>query len=150
VAREAWIVRWAEVKTPLGLPGQRQAVCLRTSYLPLREGLAPKAPEVRFYATDLDAGHANGERLLRLIRSHWSVENQLHHPKDRTWLEDRHWVKSKRTGGIVTMLRSVACGLLRKAAFPGLSPKAYCPERIEFFSQSPERAALLLKGKARL
>lgn len=150
MAREAWILRWAEVNTPLGLPGQKQAICLRTSYLPLRDDLAPKVPEVRFFATDLDAGHANGDRLQRLIRSHWSVENQLHHPKDRTWLEDRHWVKNKPTGGIVTMLRSVACGILRKAVFPGLNPKAYCPERIEFISRSPRRAVELLTGKARL
>lgn len=150
MAREAWIVRWAEVNTPLGLPGQRQAVCLRTSYLPLREDLPHKAADVRFYATDLDAGHANRNRLLRLIRSHWSVENQLHHPKDRTWLEDRHWVKNKRTGGILTMLRSVACGMLRKATLPGLNPKAYCPERIEFFSRNPTLAVQLLSGKARL
>jgi len=118
--------------------------------LPLREGLASKSAEVRFHATDMNAGHARPQRLKRLIRSHWSVENQLHHPKDRTWLEDRHWVKNKRTGGIVTMLRSVACGLVRKACLPALNPNAYCPERIEFFSRNPSLAVQQVTGNARL
>ena len=26
-----------------------------------------------------------GPRLLRLFRNHWSVENSLHHVKDRSW-----------------------------------------------------------------
>ena len=74
----------------------------------------------------------------------------MHHTKDRTWLEDRHWVKSKKTGAVVTMLRSVACGMVRKASFKGLNPKAFCPERIEFFTRRPGRAVALVLGAARL
>jgi hypothetical protein len=44
----------------------------------------------------------------------------------------------------------VASCLVRKACFPGLDPQAYCPERIEFFNQYPQKAVGLLKGKARL
>ena len=74
----------------------------------------------------------------------------MHHVKDRTWLEDRHWVGNKRTGAMVTMLRSVTSGLVRKAGFKELNPKAYCPERIEFFNQYPKRAVALVRGEARL
>jgi hypothetical protein len=138
------------VNTPLGLPGQRQAVCSRTSFIPLQSGLPEKKAEYRFYATDLPAHRAAADRLGALIREHWGIENRLHHVKDRTWLEDRHWVGNKKTGATVTMLRSVACCLVRKAQFKDLEPKAYCPERIEYFNQYPQRAVALVKGGARL
>lgn len=150
IGREAWALDWREVNTPLGLPGQRQAVCTRTSYVALAEGQVAKQADYHFYATDLAPERAGVERLAQIIRGHWSIENRLHHPKDRTWLEDRHWVGNKRTGAAVTILRSLACCLVRKARLPGLGPKAYCPERIEFFNQHPEHATALLKGAARL
>jgi hypothetical protein len=144
------VVNWEALNTPLGLPGQRRGICVRTSFVPLREGLAPKEAEVHYYATDLQRGHAGPAMLAGIIRGHWGIENKLHHPKDRTWLEDRHWVKNKKTGGILTMLRSVACALVRRARLPGLDPKAHCPERIEHFSRSPHLAVAQLKGGARL
>ena len=144
------MVDWEGLRTPLGLPGQRRGICVRTSFVPLREGLAPKEAEVRYYAADLRRDQASPQRLAEIIRGHWGIENRLHHPKDRTWLEDRHWVKNKRTGGVVTMLRSVACALVRTARLPGLDPGAFCPERIEHFSRSPQLAVALLKGAARL
>ena len=150
MAREQWVVDWRDVNTPLGLPAQCQAACCRTSYIPLCEGLEPKAPEHRFYATSLPPHRANAERLGELIREHWGIENRLHHVKDRTWLEDRHWVGNKKTGAVVTILRSVACGIVQKARLPGLNPNAHCPERIEYFNQHPKQALNLLKGKARL
>jgi hypothetical protein len=112
--------------------------------------MSAKEAERHFYATDLAPHRADAERLGQIIRDHWGIENRLHHPKDRTWLEDRHWVGNKRTGVAVTMLRSLACCMVRKARLKGLSPKAYCPERIEFFNQYPERAVWLVKGAARL
>jgi hypothetical protein len=150
VAREEWGVDWKKVNTPLGLPGQRQGLCVRTSFVPLREGLPTKEAEYRFFATDLSPHRASLGRLRDLVREHRGIENRLHHAKDRTWLEDRHWVGNKRTGTVVTMLRSVACGILRKARFKGLSPRAFCPERIEFLSRRPWKAVALVSGAARL
>ncbi len=141
---------WREVNTPLGLPGQRQAVCRRITYRALRDDLPEKAADHHFYATSLPPHRADATALAKMIREHWGVENRLHHVKDRTWLEDRHWVGNKRTGAMVTLLRSLASCLVRKARFPGLNPKAYCPERIEYFTQHPDRAVALLNGDARL
>ena len=143
------MVDWHDVNTPLGLPGQRQAVCSRTSFVALRPGLPAKDSERRFYATDLVPHRADAQRLRYMIREHWGIENRLHHVKDRTWLEDRHWV-GKRTGAVVTMLRSVASCIVRKAQFKGLRAKAHCPERIEFLNQYPELAVGLVKGGAGL
>lgn len=144
------MVDWRKVNTPLGLPGQRQAVCSRTSFIPLDPRKPPKAAEYRFFVTDLPSHRADARRLRKVIREHWEIENCLHHVKDRTWLEDRHWVGNKRTGAMVTMLRSVACSLVRKARFKGLPPKAYCPERIEFLNQYPQLAVKLVCGRAEL
>jgi hypothetical protein len=150
IAREHWALDWDDVNTPLGLPGQTQAVCRRITYRALRSDLPEKESEYSFYVTSLGAAHFDAPRLGAMIREHWSVENRLHHVKDRTWLEDRHWVGNKRTGEMVTLLRSLASCLVRKARFPGLNPKAYCPERIEHFTQHPKRAVSLMKGEARL
>jgi hypothetical protein len=59
-------------------------------------------------------------------------------------------VKNKKTGAVVTMLCSIACGMVRKAQLPGLEPQAYCPERIEFFSRHPHHAVALVTGGLRL
>jgi len=144
------VVDWREVNTPLGLPGLRQAICSRTSYIPLTPDTPAKEAEHRFFVTDLAGHHMTGARLRAFIREHWGIENRLHHVKDRTWLEDRHWVGNKRTGAVVTMLRSVACGLVRKARLKDMNPKAHCPERIEFLNQYPQLAVGLVKGAARL
>lgn len=144
------MVDWAALRTPLGLPGQAQAICTRTSFDPLRPGLAPKPAEVHYYVTSAAPEELGGEALARIIRGHWGIENCLHHVKDRTWLEDRHWVKSRKSGAVVTMLRSVACGLVRRARVHGLKRNSFCPERIEFFNQHPRQALKLLTGQGRL
>lgn len=46
--------------------------------------------QTRYFATSLDPLAVSAAGLLRLIRGHWCVENNLHHEKDRWWDEDRH------------------------------------------------------------
>jgi hypothetical protein len=150
VAREGWTVDWEGLRTPLGLPGQRQAICMRTSFMPLTEDLAERPAEVHYWATSAPPEQASPEQLRRAIREHWGIENGLHHVKDRTWLEDRHWVKNKRTGAMVSMLRSLACCLVRRARGRGLKKDSYCPERIEYFSAHPQRALALVTRSLRL
>ena len=44
----------------------------------------------RWYVlTSQPPGQGSPEELLRLFRSHWSIENSHHHVKDRSWDEDR-------------------------------------------------------------
>lgn len=150
VAREAWVVDWEPLRTPLGLPGQQRAVAIRTSFEPLSEAVAARPPEVRFYATSAGEKDLAWSELKRLARGHWKIENKLHHVKDRTWLEDRHWLGNRRTGAMVAMLRSVACCLVRKAGGRAMKTRPHCPARIEYFNQHPRRALKLITQPLRL
>lgn len=141
------MVDWDVVDTPLGLPGQRQAVCTRTFFVPLAEGVAAKSPEVHYYATSLPPHRAGAARLRGLIRGHWGIENHLHHVKDRTFLEDRHWVKSAATAYSLTFLRSVTVGLLRALKIPGRAGRAHCPEKIEYIQGDAGRAVRMVCGE---
>ena len=132
------------MNTPLGLHGQKQAVCTRTFFVPLVEGLASKAPEVHYYATSLPPHHASPERLAALIRGHWGIENRLHHVKDRTFLEDRHWLKSPVAAQTFTFLRTLGVGLLHLTALPGKQRRAYCPEKIEYMQADVRRPLKLV------
>jgi hypothetical protein len=74
--------------------------------------------EIRYLVTSLSADEVSPERLMRLVRGHWCVENGLHFIKDRWWDEDRQW--SIRTGLAerLASLRDAALTALR--LIPGL------------------------------
>jgi hypothetical protein len=131
IGRETFVVFWKEVNTPLGLPGQEQAICIRTSFVPL-DGKPPKAAEVRYYATSLPPHEASAEALAQMIRGHWGVENKLHHVKDRTFLEDRHWLKNSAAAQVFTFLRTLVVDALRQVRIPGGTGREHCPERVEY------------------
>ena len=52
-----------------------------------------------YLLTSLPPGQGNPGELLRLFRNHWSIENNLHHVKDRAGMKTstrcavRGWVK---------------------------------------------------------
>jgi len=67
----------------------------------------------RYFATSLDPSGVSAAGLLRLIRGHWCVENNLHHPKDRWWNEDRHVCRRKGLAARFTTLLSAAVSVLQ-------------------------------------
>ena len=69
--------------------------------------------ETRYFATSLDPGAVSAARLLRLIRGHWSVENNRHFEKDRWWDEDRHVCHRPGLAERFTTLLSAAVSVLR-------------------------------------
>lgn len=136
------------MNTPLGLPGQRQALCTRTFFVPLSQGLPPKEPEVHYYATSLPTHQIGPEKLRDLARGHWGIENRLHHVKDRTWHEDRHWLKNPKAAFVMTYLRSLAVGLFQRFEIPDQSGRAHCPQKIEYMQQDPSRPVQMVCGQA--
>lgn len=60
--------------------------------------------------SDVRSGVA--ERLLRLIRSYWGIENGLHYRRDVTFHEDRTCMMLGNTGRIMAMVTNPVLGLL--------------------------------------
>ena len=56
----------------------------------------------------LPEAKANGEALLEIARSQWSIENGNHYVRDRSYDEDRCQVREPNTAQILATLRSLA------------------------------------------
>jgi predicted transposase YbfD/YdcC len=69
--------------------------------------------ETRHLITSLKADQVSPERLMDLVRGHWSVENGLHFVKDRWWDEDRQWSIRPGLAERLAMLRDSALTALR-------------------------------------
>lgn len=68
--------------------------------------------QTRYFATSLDPASVSAMELLRLIRGHWCVENNLHYEKDRWWDEDRHTCRRPGLAQRFTTLLSAAVSAL--------------------------------------
>jgi len=51
--------------------------------------------------------------FLKTVRGHWSIENSLHHVKDRSWLEDKIYSKETNPGLILGVLRNLSLNVIR-------------------------------------
>ncbi len=71
--------------------------------------------EVRYAITSLTAAEGSAERLQRLWRGHWGIENRLHWVRDVTMGEDASQVRKGSAPQVMAGLRNVALGLLRRA-----------------------------------
>lgn len=65
--------------------------------------------------TSLTPEQAGPERLLKLNREHWHIENRLHHVRDVTYDEDRSQVRRGHRPHAMASLRNAAISLLRLA-----------------------------------
>jgi predicted transposase YbfD/YdcC len=53
------------------------------------------------------------QKLLRLIRGHWQIENSLHFIRDRWWDEDRHWTSRPGLARVFVSLTNAAVSVVR-------------------------------------
>jgi predicted transposase YbfD/YdcC len=92
----------------LNWPGAAQAVRIeRHRHIKGRDSV-----EIAYLITSLTAGEAGPERLLELNRTHWAIENRLHHVRDVTLNEDRCRVRAGARP--LATLRNTAVFLIRK------------------------------------
>ncbi len=63
----------------------------------------------RYFISNLEADASN---ILRIIRSHWSIENQLHWHLDVTLNEDKSSIKGIFVSQNISLLRSIIISLL--------------------------------------
>ena len=71
--------------------------------------------ECWYLLTSLPPHRCSPGEMLRLFRSHWSIENNLHHVKDRSWDEDRHTLRRPGLGEVFATLVNVSLNTLRLA-----------------------------------
>jgi predicted transposase YbfD/YdcC len=93
---------------------------------------------VRYGVTSLPATLANPERLLKLKRGHWMIENGLHYVKDVTMGEDKSTVHSENGPKIMAALRNTVVSLLRHAGFSTIAA------RMRYNSTHPQAALEVL------
>jgi predicted transposase YbfD/YdcC len=79
--------------------------------------------EVRYGITSLPATVALPERLLKVKRGHWTIENRLHYVKDVTLGEDRSTIHKDNGPKIMAALRNTAVSLLRLAGFSTIAAR---------------------------
>ena len=99
----------------LGLAGVAQVVRIhRHTQYPRQGKVYKETDEVVFAVTTLTPEEAGPERLLQLVREHWSIENGQHHRRDRTQREDGCTVRDTRTARNLSLFRSLSIFLFER------------------------------------
>jgi predicted transposase YbfD/YdcC len=93
---------------------------------------------VRYGVTSLPATIAIPERVLKLKRGHWIIENGLHYVKDVTMGEDKSTVHTDNGPKIMAALRNTVLSLLRRAGFSTIAA------RLRYNSTHPQAALEVL------
>ena len=93
---------------------------------------------VRYGVTSLPATIAIPERLLKLKRGHWTIENGFHYVKDVTMGEDKSMAHCDNGPKIMAALRNTAVSLLRHAGFSTIAA------RMRYNSTHPQAALEVL------
>jgi predicted transposase YbfD/YdcC len=70
--------------------------------------------EVVYLITNLSSLQATPERLLALIRGHWSIENGSHYVRDVTFGEDRSRLRSGNAPQVLATLRNLVITLIHR------------------------------------
>ena len=100
--------------------------------------------QTRYFATSLDPTVVSAAGLLRLVRDHWCVENNLHFEKDRWWDEDRHVCRRPGLAARFTTLLSAAVSVLQVLKPDG--SKEPLKARADALNWDIQRAVKLLTG----
>jgi predicted transposase YbfD/YdcC len=94
--------------------------------------------EIAYGVTSLTPTEASPARLLHLIRRHWSIENQLHYPRDVTLGEDRCRLRMGCAARVMATLNNLVLGLIRQHGF------AFLPQARRFYNAFPLAALELV------
>lgn len=77
--------------------------------------------ETVYLVTSLSAREAGPEHIAAYIRSHWSIENQVHWVRDATLREDDSKVRAQNRPRNLATLRNLTAGLIRQAGLTGIA-----------------------------
>ena len=94
--------------------------------------------ETQYKIASISSDKVSSEKLMRLSRGHWGVENKLHFIKDRWWDEDRQWSTRPGLAERLATLRDSALTALR--LIPGLPKDLPIRARADHFGRKPGKA----------
>ena len=77
--------------------------------------------EVVYGVTSLSPERATPDRVLALVRGHWTIENKSHWVRDVTFDEDRSQVRCGNIPQVMATLRNTAIGLWRWAGHTNIA-----------------------------
>jgi predicted transposase YbfD/YdcC len=109
--RKCWVLGELSYLKPHAWPGL-QSVVLVESQRTVKE---VTSLERRYYLSSL---HATAAEHLRIIRSHWQIENSLHWVLDVIFNEDNHRARKDHAPVNLGMLRQLALNLLKRTSPP--------------------------------
>lgn len=103
----------------------------------------PKTGEVRerviYGFTSLSRDKITPDKLLKMIRSYWGIENGLHYRRDVTLLEDRTRMTKGSTGQAMGCINNLVLGIL-----VGKKKYRYIPAARRYFDAHPDQAFYLI------
>lgn len=97
-------------------PGLRQIVAIHRHKTHKRSGAVSQ--ETDLYLTSLPPEQADATTLARLSRSHWAIENRLHHKRDVALGEDA--CRTRKGAQALAALRNLLLGFLHQLDAPVL------------------------------
>lgn len=129
------------LKDYVNWPYLQQVFRIERRFLRIRDGKVME--EVRYGLTSLTADEASPERLLELVRAHWSIENGLHYRRDETFREDRCRLTGQGARAMA-VLNNLVLGLLRRTGAD------YLPDARRYYAANfDEAVALILQSPIR-
>ena len=97
----------------------------------------PSPRETVHVLTDLTSRQASPERLAKIVRSQWTIENRLHFVRDTTFTEDASKIRTGHGPENMATLRNFAINRLRAAGraniAAGLREMSYEPFRLPHY-----------------
>ncbi len=109
--RETRTLQVVSVTAGIGFPHARLAVRVLRTRVDARTGRT--TTETVYAVTSLGWHDVTPTRLAVIIRSHWSIENAVHHVRDTTFAEDASQIRTGTTPQAMATLRNIAIGLIR-------------------------------------
>lgn len=118
-------------------PYVQQVLMLEKTVIDLKTGEVSASR--RYAVTSLPPTQADPARLLTLWRGHWSIENQLHYPRDVWFQEDASRVHAHSIPEVMAICHNLILNLLRTWGYTSLKFAREC------FALNPTKALGLLE-----
>lgn len=127
----------SQLKDFLAWPYLEQVFKLKRRFTFLKTGEIQE--QVIYGFTSISKDEITPERLLRLTRSYWGIENGLHYRRDVTLQEDRTRMTKGKTGQVMACLNNLILGLSI-----GKRKYRYLPSARRYFDAQPDQAFTLI------